>query len=214
MPRTQDVIKAMTEGDFSRVEAFSTRSGTRYQVFLPQIGEARPSGVSIAPRIAEMSSRGLLVTGAIYGRSGQGQRPDGSPLLPEGVEQTTTAVQKVELRTRDLAALLKLPPREILKSIHSLTSQRGTVYTFVRSPFEAFGTTERKFLPESIVPYDDGTLLVRGRVWGDDRYGRGETVTLCNIGSLTLTNGRSINVRQRVDLSPAPTRTGYSPVMS
>ena len=38
MPRTQDLIHAMTEGDFSLVEAFSTRSGTRYRVFLPQEG--------------------------------------------------------------------------------------------------------------------------------------------------------------------------------
>ncbi len=214
MPRTQDLIKAMTEGDFSLVEAFSTRSGTRYRVFLAQKGEARPPGVSIAPRMAWMSDQGLLVTGAIYGRGGQGRRADGTPLLPEGVEGTTTAVQKVELRTRELTALLKLSQREILKSIQSLTSQRGTVYPFIRSSLEAIGTTERKFLPESIFQYDDGTLFVQGRVWGDDRYERGGSVTLCNIGSLTLTDGRSINVRQRIEFPPSPLQTGCRPAVS
>lgn len=209
MSRAQDVTKAMLEGDFSLVEAFSTRSGSLYRVFRPHAGEPRPSGVSIEPLTALYNEKGqFVVRGGIYGRQAGSSRLNGLGAISDGTISNTTTVVDITLRRDELEALLARPQKEVLQAIACVTDVRGTVYSFIRNFLEAMGTIEPKFLPEQIFLYE-GELFASGRLWGDSRYERGGAATLSGIESVTLRDGSVLNALKGFRVASAtPETTG------
>lgn len=206
MSQKQDIIAGMLRGDFSQIESIQTRSGTVYRIFLPQSGEPRPEGVAMAPLSAEQTAKGLIVLGGIYGREKEGKKPDGTYLIPDGSVCPTTPISEISLRPLWREALLK---GQKFSHILSVQTKSGRVYTFVRNSFEAMGATTPTFLPQEMFLVE-GTLFLQGRLWGDSRCERGATVTLSNIDSLMLADGRKVNARKTLILEDAPMRTGMA----